>query len=300
MCAGAIAVISATCGRTMPRQRGDLACIVHAHFEHRKLGVARHPGEAQRHAGVVVVALDRAVDLARAVAVERGVERFLGAGLADRAGDADDRRARLRSRDARPSACERRERVFDQHVRAVDRLRDDRAGGARRRSAASTNLCPSWTVPGMATNRSPGPTSRLSKVTPVTSNGALARAAGRGGDLVARSRARSCGALPRDQRIVERKHPVADDLARSHGPCRRRARCRPRAAMRIASAIASRRPATSVAPGAPAMIVGADLRRVLAARIVVGDDHDVATAAPRPRPFPAACPGRGRRPRRTR
>ena len=95
----------------LPGQRGDLAGIVHAHFEHRELGVARHPREAQRHAGVVVVALDRAMDLARAVAVERGVKRFLGAGLADRSGDADDRRAgcaratpgqRLERRERRP------------------------------------------------------------------------------------------------------------------------------------------------------------------------------------------------------
>ena len=34
MCAGAMAVISATCGRTMPGQRGDFAGVVHAHFEH--------------------------------------------------------------------------------------------------------------------------------------------------------------------------------------------------------------------------------------------------------------------------
>ena len=47
------------------RQRGDLAGIVHAHFEHRELRFARHPGEAQRNAGMVVVALDRAMDLAR-------------------------------------------------------------------------------------------------------------------------------------------------------------------------------------------------------------------------------------------
>ena len=130
MCAGAIAVISATCGRTCARQRGDLAFVVHAHFEHRIFGVARHPGEAQRHAGMVVVALDRAVDLARPVAVERGVKRFLGAGLADRAGDPENRRAGC-ARATRGRAPGAPRSVVDQDVRAVDRLRDDRAGGAR-------------------------------------------------------------------------------------------------------------------------------------------------------------------------
>jgi hypothetical protein len=45
-------------------QRGDLARPVHPHFEHCKFAVARHPGEAERNPGVVVVAFDRAVDLA--------------------------------------------------------------------------------------------------------------------------------------------------------------------------------------------------------------------------------------------
>src|SRR6185369_3376638 len=143
------------------------------------------------------------------------------------------------------------------------------AAAAPAAKAASTNVCPSWTVPGMATNRKPGATSRLSKVTPVTSNGALAvpPVAAAISALVQRgvtavppcersswggepceawwrgrrcrrllplhhslcgewfpspsrrdgeelwSTARSRRALPRDQRIVEREHPVADDLA---------------------------------------------------------------------------------------
>ena len=71
ICAEAMVVISATCGPHQPGQRGDLAGMVHAHFEHREFAVARHPRQAERHAGVVVVAFDRAVDLAAGEALER-------------------------------------------------------------------------------------------------------------------------------------------------------------------------------------------------------------------------------------
>ena len=59
-----------------PDRRGqgrDLAGIVHAHFEDRIVGIARHPRQAQRNPGMVVVALDRTVDPAGTEAVERGV-----------------------------------------------------------------------------------------------------------------------------------------------------------------------------------------------------------------------------------
>ena len=79
---------------------------------------------------MVVVALDRAVDPARPVAVERGVKRFLGAGLADRARDPENRRAAALTRCA-AERLERREDIVDQDVGAIDRLRDDRARGAR-------------------------------------------------------------------------------------------------------------------------------------------------------------------------
>ena len=71
-----------------PGQRRNLAGVVHAHFEHR---VARAFGAArqrQRHAPVVVVGRGRGVRLA--VARQRELQRLLGAGLADRAGDADE------------------------------------------------------------------------------------------------------------------------------------------------------------------------------------------------------------------
>ena len=55
----------------------DLSAVVHAHFEHAELGIARHPGEAEGHAGVVIIAFDRSVDFAGAVPVERGGDGLL-------------------------------------------------------------------------------------------------------------------------------------------------------------------------------------------------------------------------------
>ena len=76
----------------------------------------------------------------------------------------------------------------------------------------------------------------------------------------------------------------------SSGPAPRRSpRRSPRAGRR-----------SRVAPGAPSSTSRADRGRVLAARIVVGDDHHDRPAQPRPGPSSRACPGRGRRPRRTR
>src|SRR3546814_12387150 len=72
--------------------------MVHPHFEHAIIGRSRHAREAERHADVVIVALDRAVRLAGAEAVECGEQRFLRPRLARRAGDADDPRAAARAR----------------------------------------------------------------------------------------------------------------------------------------------------------------------------------------------------------
>ncbi len=102
-------------GPHQPGQSGKLAGMVHAHFEHAEAGVARHPRQAQRHPGMIVVALDRTVGAARRGAVERGVERFLGAGLADRAGDADHPGAAARAGGAAQRG-ERGHRVGDAHV----------------------------------------------------------------------------------------------------------------------------------------------------------------------------------------
>ena len=46
-CAGAMVVISATCGFTKPTKIAQFAEMVHAHFEHAIFGVARQRGERQ-------------------------------------------------------------------------------------------------------------------------------------------------------------------------------------------------------------------------------------------------------------
>ena len=78
--------------------------------------------------------------------------------------------------------------------------------------------------------------------------------------------------------------------ARSHGLCRQRARCRP-----IARCGSLRRwlrggRALRSAPDAPAMMAERIDRRVLAARVVVGDDHDVGQCATPLRPFAGRLP----------
>src|SRR3546814_7185612 len=75
-------------GANQPCQRRQLARRAHPHFEDAEARLARHPCERERDAGVIVVALHRAMRLAGRGAVEGGVERLLRAGLADRAGDA--------------------------------------------------------------------------------------------------------------------------------------------------------------------------------------------------------------------
>ena len=155
-----MAVISATCGRTMPGQRGDLAGVVHAHFEHCKFGVARHSRQAQRHAGVVVVALDRAMHRARPPAVERG-EQALPWSLVlptepvtpmivalDRARGGPAERLRAPRRRRRPAHAGRRpacdtmtpaapaaKRAVDELMPVVDRARhgDEQVAGLRLR-----------------------------------------------------------------------------------------------------------------------------------------------------------------------
>jgi hypothetical protein len=109
----------------LPGERRDLSLVVHAHFEHRIVGLTRHPRERKRHAGMIVVALDGAVRSAGRDAFERGVKRFLGAGLSDGAGDPeDDRFGTLARCSAERLECF--ERVVDEDVRMTDRLRDDR------------------------------------------------------------------------------------------------------------------------------------------------------------------------------
>ncbi len=113
-----------------PGQRGDLALRAHPHFEHCKLAVARHPGEAQGHAGMIIVALDGTMDLAPGEPLERCVERFLGRGLADRACHAQHLAGHPLAR-GDGEVGQRLRHIRDEHMWTIDRLRNQRRGGAR-------------------------------------------------------------------------------------------------------------------------------------------------------------------------
>ena len=116
-------------GPHLPGQRGQFARMVHAHFEHTERRLARHPRQAQRHADMVVVAFDRAVNLARMRAVERLEQRFLGPGLADRPSDADHFATHALARRA-AQRFERGGAVGHQYMGMIHRLADDRPGRA--------------------------------------------------------------------------------------------------------------------------------------------------------------------------
>ena len=114
------------------RQRADFAGMVHAHFENRVTRRHRAARERERHAPVIVVGRGRS--MRRTLARQHELERFLGAGLADRAGDADHCRIGAVAR----SAAERTqslEHVLDDNKRRVLseqlrlRLRHDRDPG---------------------------------------------------------------------------------------------------------------------------------------------------------------------------
>ena len=106
-----------------------------------------------------------------------------------------------------------------------------------------------------------------------------------------RSRTRppeSRAARPQHLGIVERQDTVADDLAglvTLAGDQQHVARAQAAKAVRIGG----RAVADLAAPGQPARTARTDRRRVLAARIVVGDDGEVGAARRRSRPSAAAC-----------
>src|SRR3546814_19782529 len=80
---------------------------------------------------MIIVALDGAVHCVRRIAVERMKERFLGAGLSNRARYANDS-GRCASARCRAQGIERRRRVADQHMGMLDRPTDNlarRTGG---------------------------------------------------------------------------------------------------------------------------------------------------------------------------
>ena len=69
------------------RQRQDFAAMVHADLEHAEARIGRQARQCERHAPMVVVALNRAMRFA--AGGEAHGQRLLGGGLADGAGDGD-------------------------------------------------------------------------------------------------------------------------------------------------------------------------------------------------------------------
>ena len=310
----------ATCGRTSRVSWASSPAVVHPHLEHAEAGVARHPGERQRHADMVVVALDRAVRLAGRGAVERGVERLLGPGLAGRAGDPADPGGGAGA-GGPAEGVEGGGGVGDPDVGAGDRLADDRPGGPAAK-ALSRKRWPSVASPFRATNRWPGSTSRESKATPPASKSPCADAADGRGDLLGgpeRAHRRPCSRATRHHSEVSR-HRVLPTRATEAGPplfrpapiaaknrdcpsfhaahslatvtsskgstlsptiwpcswplpARRMMSSGPASA--TAAAIASRRPRHLAGARRASQDVAPDRRRILAPRIVVGDDDEV-------------------------
>ena len=178
-------------------------------------------------------------------------------------------------------------------MRTVDRLRNERARSPAAK-AASTNCgrrgpCPAW--------RRTGPRPHLAAVEGDAGDleGCARRAAGRRGDFVGGPDG-SSRALPRDQSVVKRKHPVADDLA---GLVALAGKQDDIALPRYADCFGDRFAASGDlgCGGAPAMIAeriaaGSSLRGLSSVTITMSECASLL------RPFLAFCPGRGRRRRR--
>ena len=205
-----------------PRQRLDLAGVVHAHFQHGIVRARRTARERQRHAPMIVVGSDRGVGFA--VLRQRKPQRFLGAGLADRTGDADHlgvracpRRGGERAQRGKHVGHDKKRRIAPACRRAARRRRPrDRLW---RRAPRRTNSWPSRRSARQRTLRRGrwcGCRSRCRRSMP-----AACPAARRPSPRPCRRRstapARSCGKLLqcRGDRFViaERHYPVADDLA---------------------------------------------------------------------------------------
>ena len=239
---------------------------------------AGHPRQRQRHAPVVVEAASAAWT---GPAGQHVAQHLLGRGLADRPGDRDHRAPRARPR----RAAERLQRglhvVHDQQRRVrgdARRARATTSAAAAPRQRIATKSCPSRASVS-ATNRSPGASVRLSIDTP----GAQSRwprppvAAG------ASAAVHSAHAAPPVERghghaglfgVVEGQHVVADDLpglVALAGDQQRVAW-----AKGIDPAQDGFGPVAHLQSlGAALPHRGADRGRVLAARVVVGDDHEV-------------------------
>ena len=241
-----------------------------------------------------------------AVGRQRKPQRLLGAGLADRAGDADEfrllraraararARSGLRARPAQPAAA--RPSAIARACSAATT-----ASPAPALSAAVDEIVAVAASPLMAKKASPGAIVRR-----VDRNAGdarrqrarLARASRRPSPRPSTAGVRSCDLLLQRRRdrlmIAERQHAVADDLAGFVALARDQQHIAgPSAAIAAADRLAA------VADLGRARRCGedrrADRRRVLAARIVVGDDRRGRRSAPRSRPSAAACRHRGRR-----
>ena len=112
-------------------QVGEFAGMVHPHLEHARPCVARRAGKAQRYASVIVVALDGSMHRTRHAAVQRGEQRLLGAGLADRPGHADHDAGHSGAGGPR-QIVERREGVGHEHMGTIRGSADDRPRRALR------------------------------------------------------------------------------------------------------------------------------------------------------------------------
>ncbi len=91
-------------------KRRDFAGMIHADFDDAEIRLARHAGERQRHAPMIVVGRNRGMNRARRAQHE--AKRLFGRCLADRACDGDDPRFAARARRAR-QPFERRQDVAD-------------------------------------------------------------------------------------------------------------------------------------------------------------------------------------------
>src|SRR3546814_10960705 len=80
------------------RQRGEFARMVHPHFEDAVVDGGGHTREAQRHADMIVITLDRAMRPDRTKAVERAAQRLPRPRLYRRSGDATDQNMAARPR----------------------------------------------------------------------------------------------------------------------------------------------------------------------------------------------------------
>ena len=130
-------------------QRLDLARMVHADLEHGKARCGRAARQRQRHAPMIVEGRGRGMGLA--LRRQHAAQRFLGRGLADRAGDGDhlplQPRARGAARDRARRRARRRRSSSGASAANLSRCaRSTTASAAPAFSAAATKSWPSCDV----------------------------------------------------------------------------------------------------------------------------------------------------------